>query len=63
MKKVKHCYGCYAYKNGHTYYGDYCGLGYETERDKNFMLTPKKCCNKPKTLKEFFDRLINEDSK
>ena len=61
MRKVKNCYGCPANDS----IG--CLLGYErneTNKNVNFegrcghitIYSPKICCHKPKSVKDFFNR-------
>lgn len=56
MRKAKSCSGCPAFSM------NYCTLGYKTEVYEwwggSIPLTrPVVCCNKPKTVKEYYDRL------
>lgn len=57
-RKAKTCCGCYANEL------DTCTLGYEVELyDLSWgakAVRPIVCCHKPKTLKEYYDRLISE---
>lgn len=64
VRKVKNCYGCPAHTDSK------CLLGYERnnvyENVKGpkgighiVIYSPKTCCHKPKTVKEFSKRLRN----
>lgn len=58
MRKAKSCYSCiaFSYNNRHCNNGG-CLLGYEQLYDSvKDMYSPKECCYKPRTLKEFSRR-------
>ena len=67
-RKAKNCYGCPAetifdYQERSTY----CLLNYERVQEIVFVkgittyrYSPKECCHKPKTVKEFSKRLKNK---
>ena len=50
-RRAKSCYSCPAYMD------TYCSLGYELEYVNWGLHRPKVCCNKPKTIKEYFSKL------
>ena len=60
-RKANSCYNCPAhnYNNRHCNNGS-CLLGYDlTYNTKIDSYSPKECCHKPKTIKEFLKRLNN----
>ena len=58
MRKAKNCYNCIAFSyNNRRYNNGGCLLGYNVTY--NFitdLYSPKECCHKPKTYKEFTRR-------
>lgn len=59
MRKAKTCYNCIAHSvNNLGYNNGICLLGYDmVYNNQTGLYSPKKCCYKPKSVKEFVKRL------
>ena len=62
VRKAKSCYNCPAHSlNNRRSNNGGCLLGYSLVYDKiTDMYSPKECCHKPKTVKEFSKRWLNK---
>ena len=58
MRKAKSCYNCIAFNyNNRRCNNGGCLLGYDvTYNSTTDLYSPKECCHKPKTYKEFTRR-------
>ena len=60
-RKAKSCYNCiaFSFNNRHCNNGG-CLLGYDVIYNPiTDLYSPKECCHKPKTIKEFSKRFNN----
>lgn len=64
MRKAKSCYNCIAFSyNNRRYNNGGCLLGYDvTYNSITDLYSPKECCHKPKTYKEFTRRFNDTEN-